>query len=117
MKEKNFIVNDFGLRIKKCCASCAFKELEGTLTPIRQCTLTEEEVEAKHLCPMWELREALKKAGSQTGRVKRGEYLRYLLNVRFEEQEEIKNGKKIKEKTIEEVQIEFEKEHGSIYIN
>jgi hypothetical protein len=50
------------------------------------------------------------------GRVKRKEYLQYLLSVRKAERHSELLGLKIKPKTIEEIRAEFEGEYGSIYI-
>lgn len=116
MKQRNFIVNVTGLRIKKCCASCAYKVLEGREVVTRRCTKTGEEVEGCKLCRRWRLRKPLVTAGRFAGRVKRKEYLMFLLNVRLKEQEDVKAGREVVEKTIEEVQIEFERKYGRIYL-
>lgn len=49
------------------------------------------------------------------GRVKRMEYLKYLANVRAEEQKAVDMGYRITRKSIEEVREEFEAQFGSIY--
>lgn len=50
-----------------------------------------------------------------TGRVKRKEYLMYLLSVRDEESTARQIGLTIKSKTIKEIRAQFEAEHGSIF--
>lgn len=50
-----------------------------------------------------------------TGRVKRVEYLRYLAQVRAEEQQAWDIGIRITRKSIEEIREEFQAKYGSIY--
>ena len=49
------------------------------------------------------------------GRVKRIEYLRYLADVRAEEQQAVDMGYRITRKSIEEIREEFQAKYGSIY--
>ena len=63
MEKRNFIINVTGLRIKKCCASCAFKVLEGREVVTRRCTKTGEEVESGKNCRRWKLRKPLMTEG------------------------------------------------------
>ena len=49
------------------------------------------------------------------GRVKRIEYLRYLADVRAEEQQAYDRGYRITRKSIEEIREEFQAKYGSIY--
>ena len=50
------------------------------------------------------------------GRVKRIEYLRYLTDVRAEEQQAVDMGYRITRKSIEEIREEFQAKYGSIYL-
>ena len=59
----------------------------------------------------------IKPGRSGWGRVKRREYLQYLISVRDEEHQARMLGLKIEAKSIEVVRAEFEKQFGSIYIN
>ena len=59
----------------------------------------------------------IKPGRSGWGRVKRREYLQYLVSVRDEEHQARMLGLTIKPKSIEVVRAEFEKQFGSIYIN
>ena len=59
----------------------------------------------------------IKPGRSGWGRVKRREYLMFLVAIREEEHQAQMLGLKIKPKSIEEVRQEFEKEHGSIYMD
>ena len=58
----------------------------------------------------------IKPGRSGWGRVKRKEYLEYLVAMREEEHQAEMLGLKIKAKSIETVRREFELEHGSIYV-
>lgn len=59
----------------------------------------------------------IKPGRSGWGRVKRREYLQYLVGIREEERQAEMLGLKIKAKSIEAVRQEFELEHGSIYMD
>ena len=61
------------------------------------------------------LRELEKVSGMSRGRVKRKEYLKYLVGVREGEMIARQIGLTIKTKSIEEIRMDFEKEFGSIY--
>ena len=50
------------------------------------------------------------------GRVERIEYLRYLADVRAEEQQAVDMGYRITRKSIEEIREEFQAKYGSIYL-
>ena len=58
----------------------------------------------------------IKPGRSGWGRVKRKEYLMFLVATREEEHQARMLGLKIKAKSIEAVRREFELEHGSIYV-
>ena len=60
--------NTRGTWINKGCMSCQHKKyLDG----IRFCKLTDEVVEARSICPQWELSDGLKNAGLVNGGVVR----------------------------------------------
>ncbi len=75
------------------------------------------EVKRYHVCGKWEMSEGLQMAGSGYGKVKRWEYLQYLLKIREEESLAVQNGLRIKVKTVEEIRTEFESLYGSVYVN
>ena len=58
----------------------------------------------------------IKPGRSGWGRVKRKEYLEYLVATRKEEHQAEMLGLKIKAKSIEAVRQEFEENYGSIYV-
>ena len=51
------------------------------------------------------------------GRVKRIEYLDYLVKKRAEEEEARRYGHRVTSMSIDEIRAEFEQKYGSIYIN
>lgn len=106
--------NAFGIEVKKCCASCAHKDLTRAVTK-RYCTEHEQGVNPCNVCSLWRMSAQLKVAGMTSGRVKRKEYLTYLVSVREEEAIARQNGLTVTAKSIEQIKVGFEKEFGSIY--
>ena len=64
-----WVRNEYHIRVKKCCASCAMKEIlkDGT----RVCSQMQLKVESSFKCKMWEMSEGLRNAGLQRGGVVR----------------------------------------------
>lgn len=60
--------NMYGVKVKKCCASCAFKVYNPD--GIRLCGLDKKEVEARFRCKNWQMTDGLKKAGRGGGVVR-----------------------------------------------
>ena len=56
--------NVYGVKVKRCCASCQHRcvELDGT----RVCALTMTTVEQKFRCKQWQMRDGLQKAGNNS---------------------------------------------------
>ena len=68
-ERKEFVLNVHYIRVCKCCASCAHKEItRERLT--RWCTWNETRVVPTHVCPQWEMSEMMKKAGLSGGVVR-----------------------------------------------
>ena len=112
MIRKRFVRNQFGIRVKKCCASCAFKDLKRAVTE-RYCKEHAKTVNPGEVCECWKMSSLLQSMQFSDGQVKRREYQFYLLKVRTEE---LEKGVK-KQKSIETIRAEFESLYGSIYIN
>lgn len=110
----DFKNNSFGVAIKMQCSSCAFKDMTRAVST-RYCTKHERSVEPNHVCSLWSMSDQMKMAGRSEGKVKRLEYLRYLLAERDDEQLAIQMGHNIKPRSIEQIRENFESEHGSIY--
>jgi hypothetical protein len=55
--------------------------------------------------------------GTSGGRIKRREYLMYVLAIRLEEQLAEEKQQLVAPKSVEEIRAEFEREHGSIYMD
>jgi len=60
--------NKCGIRIKKCCASCAFRDFRAN--SVRYCTQTGDSVEGSHYCEQWQMAEGLKNLGRRKGVVR-----------------------------------------------
>ena len=76
----------YGKKIKKCCASCRFKKLTRLMLT-RHCTKLNKEVDPKGVCECWKMSRLLRKMSFKQGKVKRREYLLYLIDVRVKEAE------------------------------
>ena len=73
-------------------------------------------VKPKACCKQWEISDQLEAAGSAGGKVKRKAYLRYVLQVRADESLADQLGIRTPHKTIDQIRQEFEKNHGSIFV-
>ena len=103
MKEKNvFAVNQYGIKIRKCCASCKNKQYDKGL---RLCLKGEGHVHSDWVCEDWEMSANYEKAGNGHGKVKKRSYLAYIIDRR-EEDERI---------SLQGLRMEYEKNNGSIY--
>ena len=108
--------NKYGVKIRKCCASCDARVITTTDT-YRMCSLDHKEVDGTDVCNSWQLRKGLEEAGSAKGGVKRKAYFNYLQEVRDREATARNLGLRITAKTLEEVRAEFEIDNNSIFIN
>lgn len=69
MKKKNpqedrfeWVRNEQGIRVKKCCASCAHKDLTRAISK-RYCSISGDCVDPLNVCESWEMSEQMKIAG------------------------------------------------------
>lgn len=114
--KKEFTRNTHGIVVKKCCASCAYKDLSKA-DVLRYCVRHEKEVSSSGLCSLWEMSKQAQLAGWSQGQVKRKEYLMYLVTECENRKLAIQLGLRIEAKSNEEMRAKFEQEQGSIYIN
>ena len=114
--KQEFTRNTHGIVVKKCCASCAYKDLNKA-DALRFCTQHKKEVKASGLCSLWEMSKQMLLAGWSQGQVKRKEYLMYLVTECEDRKLAIQLGLRIEAKSITEMRVKFEQEQGSIYIN
>ena len=113
MKTVKFTKNHFGISIKMCCASCAYKEHSRLLSK-RRCTKHGCDVKPCYLCDCWKMDEKAKAAGKSRGRVKSKEYLDWYRNMRIEEEMCIL----CEPLSVEQMRVQFEKNFGvSPYVN
>lgn len=113
---KMYSENGYGMSVRRCCASCVHKALTGKLR-YRKCLKHLCQVKAHNVCVDWEMNKPSQKAGASEGKVKRREYLMYVLEVREREHLAEKQGNKVAPMTLEEIRQLFEQEHGTIYVN
>ena len=64
-----YVVNENGISVKKCCASCRFKKNIRLMT-MRLCTKRKMQVEPDFVCSHWEMSEGLLSAGNGLGVVR-----------------------------------------------
>ena len=57
-----WVRNEQGIRVKKCCASCAHKDLTRALSK-RYCSICGKNVEPIDVCESWEMSDQMKVAG------------------------------------------------------
>lgn len=108
MKEKVKMKNKYGIEIVACCASCLHKHA-GT-EHSRICDAGEGVVSPKHLCIKYEMHDRLQEAGKGGGRVKKKDYLDFLLNYEQPEDEKLR----IK---LSQQRAEYMEKYGNIYLN
>ena len=61
------VVNEFGVSIKKCCASCSHKAID--YDGHRTCNVLGLKVQSKFKCRSWEMSYGLRKVGKGLGTV------------------------------------------------
>ena len=112
--ELEVTVNQYGVRIRKCCASCKDRDFDDK--ELRCCKLTGKHVRGNNVCDKWSLSDRLETLGCEHGHVQRREYQLTLMEVRASEHLATMRGLTITSKSLEEIQKEFEKEHGTRFI-
>ena len=69
MERRIFVRNRFDIRVKKCCASCAFKDLKRAVTK-RYCKEHARCVNPSEVCERWKMSDLLKQVGKTQGDVR-----------------------------------------------
>ena len=109
------VKNGCGIEIRKCCLTC--KNRCEDCENCQMCRLLGVKVAAKDLCSSWKMAECYQQVGRNKGKIKKKEYLMFVLAQREEEAEAIEQGILMEEdcKTAEELRAMFEEGFGSIY--
>ena len=94
--------NKRGIKVKRCCASCANKEIDEF--GVRHCTLG---YASSDTCRHWRMREELRNAGTPFGVIKTREYLRHVRDIRLKEQENARMGEMVEPTEIKEIRKEY----------
>lgn len=112
----NRVRNDRGEKVKKCCASCEYKDVDKDGN--RVCRLMQILRNAKDKCPNWEMSQGLRNAGKPYGRVKSKQYLRYVLSMREQESLAIQEGRlqEIDRASLEDIREKYREQYGSIFL-
>jgi hypothetical protein len=108
--------NDRGVKVKKCCASCEYKDIDKDGNHV--CRLMQILRNAKDKCPNWEMSQGLRNAGKPYGRVKSKQYLRYVLSMREQESLAIQEGRlqEIDRASLEDIREKYREQYGSIFL-
>lgn len=82
MEKKEFKLNQNKLRVKKCCASCIFKEMEKCLTQSindrRWCKKKRMTVLKDECCGDWMISQDIDMAGGgEPGRIKKADFIHW----------------------------------------
>ena len=114
-KNKKSVRNGFGVKVKCCCASCQYKDIEPDGT--RVCKLMEMIMPSGSICKKWDLEDHLKDAGKGWGRIKKKEYLAFVLSVREEENRMIDEGLLLESERAStmKLRLEYRQNYGSEY--
>ena len=109
--------NRNGIEIKKCCASCRFRQISSEKG--RFCKKHKKTVKAGWLCKDWEMNPDLEHAGDSGGQVKCTKYLDYYRKRWLEQREAVITGNMKPEDmlTTEQIRKEYNEQYGSEFIN
>lgn len=111
-----FIISRYGVKVLKGCVSCVYKDRDEHPS---ECDKVKSSKYHPHVCPKWEARFNIDAMGKGDGKVKRREYLEFVLerlsndnseNISTLHPAELK-------KYITALRKEFEEKNGDIYIN
>ena len=94
--------NKRGIKVKRCCASCANKEIDELGK--RHCILG---YASCITCRHWRMRDELRNAGNPFGVIKTKEYLHYVLNIRNRELDSGCFKKRVPLRDISEIRKEY----------
>ena len=78
--------NAYGIRVKRCCASCQHKSVRDH--GVRICPLTQLIVKQTDVCPLWQMSDGLMNAGRGGGKVHSKDYLIEMFNYQIARQYE-----------------------------
>lgn len=117
MPARPVIKTDSGHHIIKCCSSCAYKTYDNGA--MRLCMKGCGHVPGMGLCDEWELNNCYSRLGKDKGRIKRPEYIKFLIACRHEENRRIMSGELDKNETrsLTSIREEFRAKFGKdIYL-
>ena len=79
MKKEDYKVNQNKLRVKKCCASCIFKDKDGTSSDNKRwCKSKRMTVLKDECCGDWMISQEMDMAGGgEPGRVKKADFIHW----------------------------------------
>ena len=106
---EDMVPNDYGIMIKRCCASCANRDFDDQER--RCCLLIGKHVRGNGVCDDWSMSDGLAILGCEHGKVQRREYQLSLMEVRTSElNAKVRN---VEPASVESIRRDFELKHGS----
>ena len=110
------IRNSYGATIVKCCASCEYKRFNNKY---RLCLLGEGSVPPSYVCKKWRMSPDYSKVGKGDGRIKKREYLLYVIDRQMEEdikaEKAAKKNELYRKATLGEIRREYMSRQKTIY--
>lgn len=118
MDKRELFINQWGIPIKRICASCKYKRCDNRM---RLCIAGEGAVAFDGYCEKWEVDYGYENAGKGNGKVKKKSYL-YYANRELIEQNRLaieRADKKhpYEKKSLADIRASYEKKNGSLYEN
>ena len=111
-----WINNQYGIPIKKCCASCKKRMISNEVG--RYCERSGTAVEGGWYCRKWAMHPKLQNAGKGGGRVKSIRYLRFYQERKIKLYNSLKACRMKRDElpSTADIRREYEQEKGSVYI-
>jgi hypothetical protein len=103
MKSKKTRKNKRGIKVKKGCVSCKYKEIDSKGR--RHCTKCSTIEEG--YCTKWRMADALRMKENPFGTIKSMEYLHYVRDIRIDEAEKAWHGDTSPARELEDIRKEF----------
>ena len=105
-KKVKTVLNPCGLRVKKCCASCANKYIEND--GLRACPVIDEYVESGHVCKKWQMDYNTLNGSMEAASAIMGS----MQQISSTMQQNMESGKNLPRAT-ESIRQEYEKDYGT----
>ncbi len=107
-RQPEYVLSKYGIKIKKCCATCIHRHPESEARRI--CDAGEGLVRPSDVCSNYEIiQKIVNNAGKADGRIRKKDFLMYVLDYP-------RNHDMRREKSVDDIIEEYESEYGSRFI-